>query len=159
MIFQFNQIILDTAQYRLCILGNPVSVEPLVFDFLVYLVSNRDRVVTRRELLENMWKGKVVADSALGTRLKDARKAVGDSGDKQEVIKTIHGRGYQFFADVTESTIDNFSDKEDQSIGARQLSVVKCLKRVFQRQRRAVRIAGEDQRTIVSDPLLDGIGC
>jgi TolB-like protein len=104
--FQFNQIILDTAQYRLVVAGNPVSVEPQVFNLMVYLVENRDRVVTRDELLENLWQGKVVTDSALGSRLKDARKVVGDSGDRQEVIKTIHGRGYQFIAPVVEINED-----------------------------------------------------
>jgi len=104
LIFQFNQNSLDTAQYRLCLSGNPISIEPQVFDLLVYLIENRDRVVTREELLENLWKGKVVTDSALGVRLKGARKAVGDSGSNQSVIKTFHGRGYQFIADVLESS-------------------------------------------------------
>jgi len=71
---------------------------------LAYLIENRDRVVTRNELFEALWKDKVVSDSALGARLKDARKAVGDSGSKQEVIKTIHGRGYQFIAEVEKIT-------------------------------------------------------
>jgi TolB-like protein/Tfp pilus assembly protein PilF len=103
LVFQFNQITLDTVQYRLCLSGKLVSVEPQVFDLLVYLVENRERVVSRDELLENLWKGKVVTDAALGVRLKDVRKAVGDSGAKQSVIKTVHGRGYQFIADVSES--------------------------------------------------------
>jgi DNA-binding winged helix-turn-helix (wHTH) protein len=75
-------------------LGEQVSIEPLVFDLLVYLIEHRERLVSREELLENLWKGKVVTDSALGARLKDVRKAAGDSGSKQAVIKTIHGRGY-----------------------------------------------------------------
>ncbi len=103
MIFQFHQFTLDTNQYRLSLSGNSVSIEPQAFDLLVYLIQNRDKVVTRDELLENLWKGKVVTDSALGVRLKDVRKAVGDSGSKQAVIKTIHGRGYQFIAEVVES--------------------------------------------------------
>lgn len=102
MIYQFNQITLDTAQYRLCMAGSPISVEPQVFDLLAYLLENRNRVVTRGELLENLWKDKVVTDSALGARIKDARKAVGDSGDRQEVIRTFHGRGYQFVSPVTQ---------------------------------------------------------
>ena len=101
MIYQFNKITLDTAQYRLSLAGKLISVEPQVFDLLAYLIKRNDRVVTREELLDNLWKGKVVTDSALGTRLRDARKAVGDSGSKQEVIKTIHGRGYQFVGTVT----------------------------------------------------------
>jgi TolB-like protein/Tfp pilus assembly protein PilF len=98
LVFQFNHFTLDTAQYRLCLSGKPVAVEPQVFDLLVYLINNRERVVTRDELFENLWKGKVVTDAALGVRLKDARKAVGDSGDRQAVIKTFTRRGYQFIA-------------------------------------------------------------
>ena len=113
MIYQFNQITLDTAQYRLSLSGNPVAVEPQVFDLLTYLVEHKDRVVTRDELLENLWKGKVVTDSALGARLKAARKAVGDSGDRQQVIKTIHGRGYQFVSPVTE--INAETEKVEQT--------------------------------------------
>ena len=102
MVYQFNQIILDTARYCLCLSDEPISVEPQVFDLLLYLIENRDRVVTRDELLESLWKGKVVTDAALGSRLRDARKVIKDSGTKQEVIKTIHGRGYQFVAEVIE---------------------------------------------------------
>ena len=113
MVFQFNKITLDTAQYRLCMAGSPISVEPQVFDLLVYLLENRDRVVTRGELLENLWKNKVVTDSALGARIKDARKAVGDNGDRQEVIKTFHGRGYQFIAEVSKpGPTESISNKE-----------------------------------------------
>ena len=106
MIYQFNQNTLDTTRFRLCRLDDAVSTEPQVFDLLVYLIENRNRVVTRNELLENLWKGKVVTDATLGARLKDARKAVDDSGTKQEVIKTFHGRGYQFIADVSENDTD-----------------------------------------------------
>ena len=111
MIFQFNQISIDTARFQLCLSNDPISVEPQVFDLLLYLIENRERVVTRSELLENLWKGKVVTDSTLGARLKDARKAVGDSGDKQEVIKTFHRRGYQFIAEVTEVSTAQSSEK------------------------------------------------
>jgi len=104
LVFQFKQITLDTVQYQLYLSGKPISVEPQVFDLLVYLIENRDRVVGRDELLENLWKGKVVTDAALGVCLKDARKAIGDSGTKQAIIKTFHGRGYQFIAEVSEST-------------------------------------------------------
>jgi TolB-like protein len=102
LVFQFDQMTLDTAQYRLCLAGEPIAVEPQVFDLLSYLIENRQRVVSRDELLANLWKGKVVTDAALGVCLKDARKALGDSGERQTIIKTIHGRGYQFIADVVE---------------------------------------------------------
>ena len=103
MIYGFENCRLDTVNYRLERSGETVSVEPLVFDLLLYLIERRERVVSRRELLDNLWRGKVVTDAALGARLKDARKAVGDSGDRQAVIKTVHGRGYRFVADVSVS--------------------------------------------------------
>jgi pimeloyl-ACP methyl ester carboxylesterase/DNA-binding winged helix-turn-helix (wHTH) protein len=113
VIYRFNQCTLDTERYQLSFRDKPVSVEPLVFDLLVYLVENRDRVVSREELLDNLWEGKVVTDSALGARLKDARKAVQDSGSKQAVIKTFHSRGYQFIAETTEATA-NFATPESR---------------------------------------------
>jgi TolB-like protein/cytochrome c-type biogenesis protein CcmH/NrfG len=114
--FRFNQFTLERERYRLSRTGEPIPVEPQAFNLLVYLIQNRERVVTRDELLEKLWNGKVVTDSALGASIKDARKAVGDSGARQQVIKTIHGRGYQFIANVTETTIDKSPDKEDHSI-------------------------------------------
>jgi pimeloyl-ACP methyl ester carboxylesterase len=111
MIYSFDKFTLDSERYQLGLSGKPVAMEPLVFDLLVYLVEHRDRVVTREELLDNLWEGKVVTDSALGARLKDARKAVQDSGSRQAVIKTIHGRGYQFIADVTCSTTNETVEK------------------------------------------------
>jgi TolB-like protein len=103
LVYQFSDFTLDTSRYQLNRSGESVAIEPLVFDLLVYLVEQRDRVVTREELLENLWKGKVVTDAALGARLKNARKAVQDNGSKQEVIKTVHGRGYQFIAELSNS--------------------------------------------------------
>ncbi len=123
MVFQFNQITLDTAQYRLCHSGKSISVEPQVFDLLVYLVENRDRVVTRDELLENLWKGKVVTDAALGVTLRFARKAIGDSGRAQNIIKTIHGRGYQFIAEVKELETGDSAEIDDILITPEPLSL------------------------------------
>jgi pimeloyl-ACP methyl ester carboxylesterase len=106
MIYQFDQFLVDKSQYRLLHNDVELTVRPQVFELLVYLIENRDRVVTRDELLENLWPGKVVTDSALGVQLKNVRKAVKDTGASQHVIKTIHGRGYQFIADVVESKPD-----------------------------------------------------
>lgn len=103
MIYQTDTLTLDTSCYRLSKDNKPVEIEPQVFDLLVYLIENHDRVVTRGELLDKIWKGRVVSDSALSARLKAARKAVGDNGRAQRIIKTIHRRGYQFVATVSES--------------------------------------------------------
>lgn len=87
--------------------GKTQAIEPQVFDLLVYLIENRERVVTRDELLENLWKGRIVSESALNGRLKQARKVVGDDGKQQNIIKTIHRRGYQFVSPVSEVNENN----------------------------------------------------
>lgn len=110
MIFQFLQYEIDTDLFELKHADEPVAIEPLAFDLLVYLLRHRDRVVTRTELLEQLWPGKVVTDAALGVRLKDVRKAVGDTGNQQRLIKTLHRRGYQFVGDVTVVDSDATAD-------------------------------------------------
>ena len=123
MIYLFDQFAIDTGQYQLSLDGNPVPVEPLVFDLLVYLIENRERVVGRDELLENLWQGKVVTDSALAARLKHARKALGDSGNKQAIIKTVHGRGYQFIARVDEPENASPVEKIEKVISGKPLDL------------------------------------
>lgn len=103
MIYQCGEICLDTESYSLLKSGEIRAVEPQVFDLLVYLIENRNRVVTRDELLDKLWKGRIVSDSAINARLKQARKAVGDDGKNQLIIKTIHRRGYQFIAPISET--------------------------------------------------------
>jgi DNA-binding winged helix-turn-helix (wHTH) protein/tetratricopeptide (TPR) repeat protein len=104
MIYAFGPYELDTRIYELRHAGTPRSVEPQVFDVLAYLVANRDRVVPKEELLEKLWPDRFVSESTLTSRLKEARKAVGDSGRSQSLIRTHHGRGYRFVAAVEERT-------------------------------------------------------
>ncbi len=104
MICHFNNFVLDDSLYRLNCDGATVDLEPLVFDLLLYLLRHRDRVVTRDELLTNLWPGKVVTDAALAVRIGELRKALGDSGKEQAFIKTVQGRGYQFIGEVTNET-------------------------------------------------------
>lgn len=101
MIYRFGDCEVDIKLLELRRDGEVHQMDPLGFDLLVYLIENRDRVVTRDELLDALWPGKVVTDSALSSRLKSVRSAVGDSGSSQRVIKTIHGRGYRFVADLS----------------------------------------------------------
>jgi DNA-binding winged helix-turn-helix (wHTH) protein len=79
-----------------------VGVEPQVFDVLSYLLRHRDRVVPKTELLDQIWGDRFVSETALSSRIKSARQAIGDTGRDQRIIKTIHGRGYRFVADVAE---------------------------------------------------------
>jgi TolB-like protein/Tfp pilus assembly protein PilF len=102
--YRFDQFEVDTEQYRLTRQDSQIPIKPLVFDLLTYLLENRDRVITRAELLDELWPGKVVTDAALAARVKDARKALRDSGTQQKIIKTIYRRGYQFVAELIEDS-------------------------------------------------------
>jgi pimeloyl-ACP methyl ester carboxylesterase/DNA-binding winged helix-turn-helix (wHTH) protein len=102
MRYQFEGRVLDTTRYELSCDGELVHVEPQVFDVLAHLVEHRDRVVTKAELLDVVWGHQFVSESALTTRIKQIRQAVGDSGRAQQVVQTVHGRGYRFIAPVEE---------------------------------------------------------
>jgi predicted ATPase/class 3 adenylate cyclase/DNA-binding winged helix-turn-helix (wHTH) protein len=99
--YTFGPIQLDTASVEVRNENGVVPVEPQVFDVLRHLIDHRDRVVTKEELLDEVWGDRFVSESALTTRIKTVRRAVGDDGRRQEIIRTVHGRGYQFVAPVT----------------------------------------------------------
>jgi DNA-binding winged helix-turn-helix (wHTH) protein len=96
--FRFAAWELDLDRRELRHEGDSVAVEPQVFDVLSYLVVNHERFVSKEELLDNIWGDRFVSESALTSRIKSARRAVGDSGQSQHVIRTVHGRGYRFVA-------------------------------------------------------------
>jgi DNA-binding winged helix-turn-helix (wHTH) protein/tetratricopeptide (TPR) repeat protein len=101
-IFSFDDCELDTAQRELRKAGCAVHLQPQVFGVLGHLVENRHRAVSKEELRDAVWGTRYVGDSALASRIKAARQAIGDDGRDQRVIRTIHGYGYRFVADVTE---------------------------------------------------------
>jgi DNA-binding winged helix-turn-helix (wHTH) protein/predicted ATPase len=103
MIYRFGDCELDDQRYELRRGGAPVHLEPQVLEVLAYLARHRDRVVPKTELLDQIWGNRFVSESALTSRLKAARRAVGDSGREQRVIGTVHGRGYRFLAPVRET--------------------------------------------------------
>ena len=98
MIYRFGPFHVDTETFSLRRNDVAMRIDPQEFDVLVYLIERRDRVVTRDELFASLWKGKVVSDSALSSRLRAIRRALNDSGAAQRVIQTVHGRGYRFIA-------------------------------------------------------------
>jgi TolB-like protein len=117
MIYRFAPFELDMSQFELRKGGEPCSLEPQVFALLAYLIEHRHRLVSRDEIFEKLWDGRVVTDSTLASRVKSARKAVGDSGMAQQFIKTIHGKGFRFVADVRvvhESAIVLEGDSHDE---------------------------------------------
>ena len=102
MRYQLNEFEIDTDLFQIVKNGQVISVEPKVFDLIVYLIDHRNIVVSRDELFEKVWFGREVSDTSLSNHIKSARKILGDNGDLQLVIKTLRGRGYQFIADVSE---------------------------------------------------------
>ena len=100
MIYRFDSFELDMARFELREDGASHSLEPQVFALLAFLVERRERLVPKAEIFEKLWDGRVVTDSALTSRIKSARQALGDSGKAQRFIKTIHGKGFRFVGDV-----------------------------------------------------------
>ena len=99
----FDQFELDTRTYQLRCNGAVQAIEPQVFNLLAYLIAHRDRIVSKSELLDELWAGKVVSESTLSGCIKAARKAIGDDGKEQKYIATSHSRGFQFVASVLEA--------------------------------------------------------
>src|SRR6516162_2714453 len=100
MRFSFEDFVLDTERCELRRGSALLSMEPQVFDLLVFLVRNRDRVVSKDDLLASVWGGRIVSESTLFSRINAARHAIGDSGDRQRLIRTIIGKGIRFIGAV-----------------------------------------------------------
>ena len=96
----FEDIAIDVERRELTRAGDAVHVEPQVFDLLVYLVRNRDRVVSKDDLIDAVWGGRIVSESTLTSRINAARRAVGDSGEAQRLIRTIARKGFRFVGEV-----------------------------------------------------------
>jgi TolB-like protein len=102
MIYRFDQCVMDTERLELRRDGALVTVEPQVFSLLVHLIENRDHVVSKDGLIEAVWQGRIVSDATLSSRINAVRKAVGDSGRAQTVIRTAPRRGFRFVADLVD---------------------------------------------------------
>jgi TolB-like protein len=100
VIHRFESFELDTDRYELRWEGRPRAVEPQVFAVLMMLVENRHRLVPREEIIEAVWAGRTVSDSALSSRIKSARQALDDDGNAQRLIRTVHGQGFRFVGEV-----------------------------------------------------------
>ena len=100
MHFDFDEYALDVDRRELRRGSDLVALEPQVFDLLVYLVQNRDRVVSKDDLIATIWRGRVVSESTLTSRINAVRRAVGDSGERQTVIRTIARKGIRFVGTI-----------------------------------------------------------
>ncbi len=101
MIYVVNSCAIDTETFEVHRDGVRIPVEPQVFDLLCLLIENPDRIVTREEIIEKVWKGRIVSDAAISSRIKAARRAIGDDGKAQGVIRTVHRRGIRFVGEMT----------------------------------------------------------
>jgi TolB-like protein len=100
MMYSFDAFELDRAKFELRRSGVVVPVEPQVFALLLLLAENHERLVSRDEIIEKVWDGRIVSDSALDSRIKSARRALGDDGKTQRLIRTVHGQGFRFVGEV-----------------------------------------------------------
>ena len=100
MRYRFDEFELDTERFALSRAGRALAVEPKVFDLLAYFAANPGQVLSIDDLVREVWHGRVVSDTTVATCIKNVRKALGDSGDAQRLIKTVRGRGYAFEAVV-----------------------------------------------------------
>jgi pimeloyl-ACP methyl ester carboxylesterase/DNA-binding winged helix-turn-helix (wHTH) protein len=100
MRYVFDGFELDLDRFELRRHGEVVPLEPQVFDVLAYLVTNHQRLVPKEELVEKIWPERYISEAALSSRIMSARKAVGDNGREQRLIRTLHGRGFRFAAEV-----------------------------------------------------------
>jgi TolB-like protein/DNA-binding winged helix-turn-helix (wHTH) protein len=123
----FGDYVLDGARRELRRGSEPVAIEPQVFDVLLYLVQNRERLVTKDDLIAAVWKGRIVSESTLTSRITAARKAVGDSGAQQSLIKTYARKGFRFVGDIK---IDRESDGAAASPERSTTTIEKPLLRV-----------------------------
>ena len=108
MLFEFDDCVLDLGRRELVRASQVVATAPQVFDLLVYLAQNRARVVSRDDLINAIWAGRIISESTLASHINAVRKAVGDSGEQQCVIRTVARKGFRFVADLREvQSLDN----------------------------------------------------
>jgi TolB-like protein len=103
LIYNFEEYSLDLDRQELRRGAELVAVEPQVLDLLHFLIRNRARVVSKDDLIADVWKGRIVSDSTLTSRITSARQAIGDSGEQQRLIRTIARKGLRFVGEVHES--------------------------------------------------------
>jgi DNA-binding winged helix-turn-helix (wHTH) protein len=98
--YRFDEFEIDLIQQELRRGDKFIHIEPQVFDLIVHLVRNHDRIISKDELIENIWHGRIISEAALSSRINAARRALGDNGNDQSLIRTLHKRGFRFVGPV-----------------------------------------------------------
>src|SRR5688500_5487954 len=101
---RFGDVEIDLEAFELRCAGALTAVEPQVFELVSYLARNPGRLVTKDELIKTVWNGRIVSDATLASRIKSARRAIGDDGEQQKWIRTVHGRGVRFVGTVEDDS-------------------------------------------------------
>src|SRR5262245_8482606 len=108
--FVFGDHVLDPDRRELIRGSDAIAIGPQVFDLLTYLLRNRERVVTKDDLIDAVWGGRIVSESTLTSHINAVRKAIGDTGEEQRLVRTITRKGYRFVGDVRESATSERPD-------------------------------------------------
>jgi len=119
LIYSFDTYTLDTGTRELRRGAELVALEPQVFDLLVLLIDNRDRVVSKDDIMASVWQGRIVSESTLGSRINAARKAIGDSGARQKLIRTIARKGVRFVGALSDESASDAMPDDASSESAR----------------------------------------
>ena len=110
MRYHFAPFTLDVTRGLLQVAGRDIAIEPRGFALLVLLVTHHDRMVTKDEIVEAVWDGRIVSDAAIATVIKTTRKAVGDDGVAQKLIRTVRGRGCGLSAHLRQVSLARFAN-------------------------------------------------
>jgi len=116
LFYRFEDHVLDTSRRELWRGEELLAVEPQVFDLLVFLISNRDPVVSKEDLINAVWSGRIVSDSTLASRINAVRRAIGDNGREQRLIRTGARRGFRFVAPIEETDKSRTPDFASQAV-------------------------------------------
>ncbi|WP_150644580.1 winged helix-turn-helix domain-containing protein [Pseudomonas fluorescens] len=119
MQFVFEDYVLDQERRELTLCGQVVAVGPQVFDLLLQLVSNRDRVVSKDDLLQAVWSGRIVLESTITSHINAVRKAIGDTGEEQRLVRTVPRKGYRFVGEIKVGEIGEARQPEWSGINER----------------------------------------
>jgi len=114
LIYKFHDFSLDIDRRELRRAGELVSIEPQTFDLLQFLIQNRERVVSKDEIVTAVWNGRIVSESTITSRITDLRHAVGDTGGQQKVIRTLARKGFRFVAAVPAGDLEAGAPKENE---------------------------------------------
>jgi len=157
MIYAFDRFELDTDRYELRDDGASVAIEPQVFALLALLVENCGRLVSKEEIVETIWRGRVISDAALSSRIKSLRQALGDDGRTQRLVRTVHGKGFRFVGQLLSAgaarppTVEPEAAVNDDESGAGTLSKPGIVVLPF------VNLSGDPEQEFFADAITQDI--